>query len=146
MPMPLWFVPVLIMLAILSFLITPPTFLVNWFTSRFMTHARLSSRDTIYLSGSKLDGPDKERFIKSWNDAEFLYETEERPTNVTIDYSVEIVRGRREYRFLLHLFDTYIDVFRNTPKQRKVAYRVVAPNLTDCITDLCPHDVAATGY
>ncbi len=146
MPMPMWFVPVLIMLAILSFLITPPTFAVNWFTSRFAAHTRLSSRDIICLGGSKLDGQDKERFIKCWNEAEFLYETEERPKNVTIDYSVEIVRGRREYRFLLHLFDTYIDVFRNTSNRKKLAYRVVAPKLTDCIMDLCAQDVAATGY
>lgn len=146
MPIPMWFVPVLIVLAILSFLITPPTFLVNWFTSRFMAHTRLSSRDAIYLSGSRLDGQDKERFIKCWNGAEFLYETEERPKNVIIDYSVEIVRGKRKHRFLLHLFDTYIDVFRTTSKRRKMAYRVVAPNLTDCIMDLCPQNVTATGY
>ena len=146
MPMPMWFIPVFIVLALLSFLITPPTFIVNWFTSRFTTHTRLSTRDSVYLSANKLTGNEQDMFIHCWNAAEFLYETDEMPPNEAIGYRVTVIRGRREYRYLLHVSDAHIDVFRNASGQRRLAYRVVAPELADCIIDLSLRGLAATGY
>ncbi|QQE77707.1 YfmQ family protein [Alicyclobacillus sp. SO9] len=135
--MPSWFIPVFIALALLSFLMTPPTFLTDKFVSVFATHPKLQNEAVIYVNGAELTREKKEEFIERWNGARFLYRVYDNfDDNNGTPIRISVHSSRRHMSFLLFGDGRYIDVIKQISKRKAVFYRVKGEKLEAFIRSL----------
>ena len=142
--LPRWYIPVFIALVLLSFLMTPPNFIVKRILSRFQLHPTLTDKDTILIAHhdnpiheTELTGKDKNDFILHWNAAKFLYQHKSGYLDREARTYTVLVRQRGiEQRFVLIPRDMNIDVVKSRPQKSKAAYQVYAPELLELVEHL----------
>ncbi|KPV43412.1 YfmQ family protein [Alicyclobacillus ferrooxydans] len=150
--LPTWYIPVFIALVLLSFFMTPPTFIVKRVMSRFQLHPTLTDKDTIFMTHeagfshdsevrtvheAELTGKDKEDFIRHWNAAKFLYQHKQGYLDREgRTYTVRVSQRGIDQRFVLIPRDLNIDVIKHQPRKGKVAYQVYSPELLELAMEL----------
>jgi hypothetical protein len=112
---------------ILKFVMSPPSIVVEWLVSKFALHPKLNSKDVIIsLSGKKLVGEDKIRFINFFNEATFLKKYYIFPGNETLflqpesnltPFVINLKRGNKDVNFYIYCYDDHIDVVKKYKKQ-----------------------------
>jgi hypothetical protein len=130
-----WFILSLILMGGLKVLVScPPTFVVNWFISRFELHPKLSDETvTVTIDGKRLEGEDKIQVINHFNQAIFLERYLEQfyvpPKNSGTPLVIDIKKGKNDVRLFVYSFNDHVDVVKQYKKKVVAAYRLRSDSL-----------------
>ncbi|GIO23968.1 YfmQ family protein [Oceanobacillus sp. J11TS1] len=112
---------------LLKFLTSPPSALVGWVLSKFELHPRLESEGiTITFDGKHLDEEEKNRFLDSFNNAQFLNKNHIFPGNEAlflhpdtnnIPHVIYLKRKNKEVTFHVFSYEDHVDVVKQWKKK-----------------------------
>ncbi|WP_040981007.1 YfmQ family protein [Oceanobacillus jeddahense] len=112
---------------ILKFLTSPPSALVGWVLNKFELHPKIDKTNSIItFDGAYLEGDEKNRFINSFNEAQFLYKNHIFPgkealflhpeTNIT-PYIIHYKKKNKEITFHVFNYENHVDVVKQWKKK-----------------------------
>ncbi len=115
-----WLILLSIVISIVFIVMTSiPTGAVEWLSSKFEIHSKLSdSNTTVTIDGKRLEGEDKIQVIHDFNEAVFLkrhniYQgTEElflHPKNGEIPLVIDTKKGKKEVRLFVYRYNDRVD-------------------------------------
>lgn len=133
--------PVVISLVIgiiIKLVMSPPSAVVEWVTSKFALHPKLNSKDiNVTYNGEQLEEEEKFRFTNYFNEATFLKKYYIFPgneklflhpeTNVT-PIVIYVKRGKKEVNIFVYIYDNHVDVVKQHNK-KVFSYRLSSDNL-----------------
>jgi hypothetical protein len=137
-----WLILLSIVISIVFIVMTSiPTGTVEWLSSKFEIHSKLSdSNTTVTIDGKRLEGEDKIQVIHDFNEAVFLkryniYQgTEElflHPKNGEIPLVIDTKKGKKEVRLFVYRYNDRVDVVKQY-KKKVVAYSLRSDSLQKC--------------
>jgi len=123
---------------ILKMIMSPPSLVVDWLTSKFALHPKLNSKDvTITFNGNLLEEKARMRITDYFNEATFLKKYYIYPgnenlflhpgTNVT-PIVIHSKNGNKDVNFFVFSYDDHVDVVKQCGK-KVVAYRLRSDHL-----------------
>lgn len=135
-----WWVILLIfvVLALFAFLMSPPTYLVDKLVDKFQSHPNLDedSISTIMVNGVEIEGEQRAKFIRDFNEANFLYEGGYDPKNSEGPIRVKIEQGSRVLIFSMYLCqDDQVEIVRHKGTKH-ASYRVQSGDLRKFLSSL----------
>ena len=112
---------------IFKMLMSPPSAVVGWITSKFALHPKLDSKDiTVTFNGKHLEEEEKIRFTDYFNEALFLeryniFQGYEKlflhsETNVT-PFVINVKSRKKEMNFFVYSYDDHVDVVKQRKKK-----------------------------
>ena len=137
-----WLILLSIVISIVFIVMTSiPTGAVEWLSSKFEIHSKLSDTNTtVTIDGKRLEGEDKIQVIHDFNEAVFLkrhniYQgTEElflHPKNGGIPLVIDTKKGKKEVRLFVYRYNDRVDVVKQY-KKKLVAYSLRSDSLQKC--------------
>lgn len=137
-----WLILISIIISIVFIVMTSiPTDAVEWLSSKFEIHSKLSDTNTtVTIDGKRLEGEDKIQVIHDFNEAVFLkrhniYQgTEElflHPKNSGTPLVIDTKRGKKEVRLFVYRYNDRVDVVKQY-KKKVVAYSLRSDSLQKC--------------
>ncbi|MGM0899700.1 MAG: YfmQ family protein [Bacillota bacterium] len=134
-----WTVAITIAIGIiLKMIMSPPSIVVEWITSKFALHPKLNSKDvTVTLNGKQIEEEEKVRFTNYFNEATFLKKYYIFPgnenlflnpeTNLT-PFVINVKSGKKDVHFFVYCYDDYVDVVKQY-KKNVVSYSLRSDDL-----------------
>ena len=123
-----WTVVLIIVLGIMiKMLMSPPSAVVGWISSKFALHPKLDSKDvTVTFNGKHLEEEEKIRFTDYFNEALFLeryniFQGNEKlflhPETNVIPFVINVKSGKKEMNFFVYRYDDHVDVVKQWKKK-----------------------------
>ncbi|MBE6184894.1 YfmQ family protein [Heyndrickxia ginsengihumi] len=126
--MGIWvWVLMIFLIAFVKLLVTcPPTFIVDWFVSKFEVHPKLSNETaTVDINGERLDGEEKIQVINEFNEAIFLQKYYVHPKKSGTPLIINTKIGKKNARLFVYIYNDHVDVFKHD-KKKIIAYKLLS--------------------
>jgi Uncharacterised protein from bacillus cereus group len=118
---------IIVIAIIFKMLMSPPSAVVGWITSKFALHPKLDSKDiTVTFNGKHLEEEEKIRFTDYFNEALFLeryniYQGYENlflhPETNVIPFVINVKIRNKEMNFFVYSYDDHVDVVKQRKKK-----------------------------
>lgn len=112
---------------ILKFLTSPPSALVGWILNKFEVHPKLEAKNiTITFNGNRLKKEEENKFIDSFNEAQFLYKNHIFPGNEElflhpetsiIPHIIYFKKKAKEITWHVYSYGDQVDVVKQQKKK-----------------------------
>ncbi|MBN6886414.1 uncharacterized protein YfmQ [Cytobacillus horneckiae] len=124
---------------VIKMIMSPPSAVVAWITSKFALHAKLNPTDVnLTYNGKHLDEEEKIKFIDYFNEATFLRKNHIFPgneklflhpeTNVT-PVVMNVSKGKTNINIYVYRYDDHLDIVKQY-KKKVVSYSVRSDKLS----------------
>lgn len=135
-PIPHWLVFALaVFIPMTAILMSPPTIWTNKVLDALSVHPRLRNPhiSTVFVYGVQLEGADRDRFVREFNNANYLFDHGIIPELSKNPIVVIVKQGKKKYEFKMYLYGDHMIEMIRYKNRKMVPYRISSPGLVDLL-------------